>query len=139
VYGPSFVRRVELGASGGAGEGKAEVVGNAAADKEPDGDGVTSVEAVELKVCPVVVVSIESWELWCAPSVTLGGDDVCGSIGRPISATGPLDLRGRDVAAALLNICGILARLKELAVLPSGGCSCWNDSNSVNNVFRLLR
>ncbi len=47
-----------------------------------------------------------------------------GSMGSPISVTGPLDFRGLDVVAALLNIWGILARLSELAELPSGGWNC---------------
>lgn len=73
------------------------------------------------------------------PSGKLGGEEVGGSIGRPISDTGPLDFRGLDVVAALLNICGILARVRELALLPSGGWSCWKDSNSVKRVFKFLR
>lgn len=69
----------------------------------------------------------------------LGGEEVGGCMGRPISETGPLDFRGLAIVPDLLNICGMRARLRELAVLPSGGCSCWKDSNSVRSVLRLLR
>ena len=65
-----------------------------------------------------------------------GADTDCCS-GIPISVTGPLDFLGRVLDR--LNICGIRARLSELVELPSVGCNCWKDSNSLNNALRLLR
>jgi len=53
------VSKVELGASNGPGGGNAEALGKLPEDRGADGEGVTSVVAVEDKVSPEAVVSIE--------------------------------------------------------------------------------
>lgn len=63
----------------------------------------------------------------CSPIV--GPETVCCK-GRPMSVTGaPEDFLGR--VGLRLNIWGIRARDSDEAELPSGGCICWNDSNSL--------
>lgn len=62
MYGPSFGKSVELGASNGAGAGKADALGKLIADMGVKGDGFTNVVADEAKVLPLVVVSIEGVE-----------------------------------------------------------------------------
>lgn len=63
VYGPSLVRSVEFGASKGPGGGNAEALAKLPEDNGAEGEGVISVEAVEEKVTPVAVVSIDA----CGP------------------------------------------------------------------------
>ena len=48
-----------MGASNGPGGGNAEALGKLPEDRGADGEGVTSVVAVEDKVSPEAVVSIE--------------------------------------------------------------------------------
>lgn len=64
VYGPSLGRRVELGASNGAGDGNALALGKVDAGMGTEGEAVVSVvaEEDEVKVVPLVVVSIEGCE-----------------------------------------------------------------------------
>ena len=57
--------------------------------------------------------------------------------GAPISGA-PLDFLGLLVTDRL-NICGMRARLSELAEEPSDGWSCWKDSNSERRALRERR
>lgn len=56
--------KVELGASKGPGGGKAEALAKLPEGRGAEGEGVTSVVAVEEKVWPVAVVSMEACGIW---------------------------------------------------------------------------
>lgn len=65
MYGPSLVRRVELGASKGAGGGKADTLVKLLTVRGADEDEATkvlAVDALEGYEVPVVVVSMEACE-----------------------------------------------------------------------------
>ncbi len=62
--------------------------------------------------------------------------------GRPISGAALEEARRLLLVVAcvaLLNMCGMRARLKVDAVLPSEGWICWYDSNSPRRALRVLR
>jgi len=62
--------------------------------------------------------------------------------GRPISGPEVVEVRLALLLVACvarLNMCGMRARLKVDAVLPSVGCICWYASNSTRRALSVLR
>ena len=124
-------------------DGKEELV----AEIDGAGEGVTVVEVDDESEFDVKELSIEGdaeWP-WCVSEFIAGcieGADIFACMGSPISVPAALlVLRVLPVVAcvARLNICGIRALLRELELCPSGGWSCWNDSNSERRALRLRR
>lgn len=124
-------------------DGKEELV----AGIDGAGGGVTVVEVDDENEFDVKELSIEGdaeWP-WCVSEFIAGcmeGADIFACMGSPISVPAALlVLRVLPVVAcvARLNICGIRALLRELELCPSGGWSCWNDSNSERRALRLRR